>query len=97
MVAAPDPGGGVGRGQQRLDLGVGEERDDRFVVAFLWDRGDASDQLGVLGVAQGCVGEHRAQRRQAGVAGAGAVVALVFEVVEEREDDGGVEVLESED
>ena len=50
----------------------------------------------MLGVAQRGEPEERVDRRQPGVAGAGAVAALVFEVVEERGDQRRVEVLELE-
>ena len=51
---------------------------------------------GVLGVAQRGVAEQRVDRGQPGVAGADAVAALVFEVVEERADQRRVEVGEVE-
>ncbi len=47
---------------------------------------------GVLGVAQRGEAEQRVDRGQPGVAGAGAVAALVFEVVQERADQRRVEV-----
>lgn len=47
-------------------------------------------------MAQGREPEQRVHRRQPGVAGADAVVALGLEVVEEPADEGGVEVLEPE-
>jgi hypothetical protein len=46
----------------------------------------------VLGVFQGCVTEQRVDRRQSGVAGADAVAALEFQVIEEAGDQGRVEV-----
>ena len=50
----------------------------------------------MLGVAQRRVAEEGADGGQPGVAGAGAVVALVFEVVEEGADQRGVQVGEVE-
>ena len=38
VVAAAEPGGAVGRGQQGVDLGGGQEADDGAVAAFRWDR-----------------------------------------------------------
>ncbi len=46
----------------------------------------------MFGVAERRVVEERADGGQAGVAGAGAVVAFLFQVVEEGPDDGGVEI-----
>ena len=94
VVATPGPGAAVGGGEQRVDLGFGEERDQRAVAAFGRDRQDALDRVGVLGVAQRAVAKQRADRGQAGVAGAGRVAALVLEVVEERADQRGVEVVD---
>ena len=51
---------------------------------------------GVLGVAQRGVAEQGVDRRQPGVAGAGAVAAVVFEVVEEGADQRRVQVGEVE-
>ena len=66
---------------------------DRAVLAepFRGDRQHALDEQRVLGVAQGGVGEQRTDRRQAQVAGPGAVVPLALEVVQERRDRGGVQ------
>ena len=50
------------------------------------------DEAGVLGVAERRVVEQRADGSQTSVPGAGAVVALLFQVVQEGPDDGGVEV-----
>ena len=47
----------------------------------------------MLGVAQRGVGEQRADRGQAQVAGPGAVVPLALEVVQERRDRDGVQVV----
>ena len=50
VVATADPGRLVGGVEQRLELGLGEERDERLVVALGRDREDALDRGGVLGV-----------------------------------------------
>ena len=96
MVAAADPGVAVGRGQQRVDLVVGEERHELSVGAFGRDGQHPLDQRGVLGVAQRGVGEQRVDGGESVVAGAHAVVALAFEVIEEGADQHRVEVLERE-
>ena len=70
VVAAADPGRLVGGGEQRVDLGFGEERDERLVEALGRDRQDALDRGGVLGVPQRGVAEQRADRGQPRVAGA---------------------------
>lgn len=93
-VAPAHPGGAVGSGQQRVDLGSGEERDELAVGALVRDGQHPLDELGVLGVAQRCVGEQRVHGGQPRVAGLHAVVALDFEVLQEGADQGGVEVLE---
>jgi hypothetical protein len=52
--------------------------------------------LGVLGVLQGRVAEHGVDGGEPGVAGARAVAAVVFEVVQERADQRRVQVGEVE-
>ena len=94
VVAPAGPGGAVGCGEQRVDLGFGEERDERPLEALGWDREDAADRGGVLGVLERRVVKQRADRGQAGVAGADAVAAFVLEMVEERADQRRVEIVD---
>ena len=75
---------------------VGEERDQRLIVALGGDRQDALDRGGVLGVTQRGVAKQRADRGQARVAGADRVAALVLEVIEERADQRCLEIVEVE-
>ena len=86
----------------RLDRG--QERDGAFVGAFAWDREHALGQRGVLGVAQRAVVKEGVDRGEPDVAGAGAVLALLLEVLKKRADhrrvesvicsfDGGVPVI----
>jgi len=56
----------------------------RLSNRFGGDSQHALDEQRVLGVAQGGVGEQRTDRRQAHVAGPGAVAPLNLEVVQER-------------
>ena len=91
-VAPACPAGLVRRGEQRVDLGGGQEGDDPLVGPLGRDRQHPLDERGVLGVAQGGVAEQRADRGQPHVAGPGAVAPLVLEVVQERADRGGVQV-----
>ena len=94
MVAPTQPGAAVGRGEQRLDLVEVEVGEARSLVAFEGDRDHPADRVKVLGVAQGGVLVERVDRRQPGVAGAGAVAAVCLEVVEERADQLRVEVVD---
>jgi hypothetical protein len=55
-------------------------------VAFGWDLNHPTDARGVLGMPQRGVPVERVDRREARVAGPGAVASFVFEVVEERAD-----------
>jgi hypothetical protein len=92
VVASSGPGGAVGAGKQRLDLGGGEERDDSLVGAFGGDREHALDQAGVLGMPERAVLEERVDRGQADVARARAVAPLGLEMLEEGADQRRVEV-----
>ena len=92
VVASAGPGRAVRCGEQRIDLCFVEERDERSVGAFGWDREHALDVVGVLGVAQGGVSVERVDRRQPRVAGPGAVARVGLEVIEERGDRGRVEI-----
>jgi hypothetical protein len=92
VVATAGPGGLVAGFKQRIDLGVGEVGEQVALGSFRWDREHPLDRGGVLGVVQGEVGEQRVDRRESVVAGRGRVVALVFEVLEERGDQRRVEV-----
>jgi len=96
VVAPPGPGGLVRRGEQGVNLWLGEPGDDGPVELLGRDGQDPGDRPGVLGVAEGRVGEHGADRRQAGVAAAGAVAAVVLEVVKEAADERGVQVGDAE-
>jgi hypothetical protein len=91
-VAAAFPPGQVAGGEQGVDLGLGEERDELLAGLLGGDGQDLLDERGVFGVAQCRVGEQRPDRGQPQVAGPGGVVPLGFEVLEERGDQLGVEV-----
>jgi hypothetical protein len=49
VIAPTVPGGGGGRGQQRLGFGAGQEGDGGVVVAFEGDGQYLGDQRGVFG------------------------------------------------
>ena len=70
------------------------ERHDGPVEALGRDGEYPGDEGGVLGMAQGREPEQRVNGRQAGVAALGAVASSAYEVVQERADGGGVEVVE---
>jgi hypothetical protein len=94
VIASSRPGGAVGAVQQRLDLLGRQVGDGSLVAALGWDREDALDQGGVLGVAQRAVLKERAHRREADVARARAVATVVLEVLQERADRRRVQVRE---
>jgi hypothetical protein len=96
VVSAPGPGGLVRSGKERLGLASVEEGHGRRVGALLGDGKDLGDELGVLGMPVGGKAVEGTQCGETGVAGAGAVVALVFEVVQEAGDKGRVEIGEVE-
>jgi hypothetical protein len=92
VIAPPGARGGVRCGEQRGGFGLGEVGDGLAVGPFGRDGHDALDDGCVVEVAQCREAEQRVDRGQPGVAGADAVAAVVFEVVEERADQRRVEV-----
>ena len=91
-VAPAAPCRAVGRGQDRGDLLAGQVAEHRAVEALGRDGQHACGDRQAGGVAQGGVAHERVDRGQAGVAGAGAVAALGFEVVEEVQHQRRVQV-----
>jgi hypothetical protein len=81
VVASSGAGATIGRGQQHVDLGIGEVGDDGVVAAFGGDCQHPADVGGVFGMAQRGETEQRVDRGQSGVAGADAVASRLFEVV----------------
>ena len=94
MVATAEPGGLVGRGEQRFDLVEGEIADGVARVALGRDRHHPRDRVRVLGMVQRDVAVERVDRPEPGVAGAGTVVSVLFEVGQERADQRRVEVVD---
>jgi hypothetical protein len=95
VIAPPGPGGAVRRGQQRVDLRLGEVADQAAVAAFSRDGQYPLDEGGVVGVAQGGEAEEGAQGGQPGVAGGYRAAAVVFQMIEERPDQRRVQILMS--
>jgi hypothetical protein len=96
VVAPAGPGGLVASVQQRVDLGLGEVGDEVALGSLGRDGEHALDSGGVFGMLQRQIAEQRVERGQAVVAGGRAVVPVAFEVVEERGDQGRVEVCDVE-
>ena len=94
VVAAAEPGAEIGRGEQRLDLAQVEVADDVALVAFGRDRHDPRDGVRVFRVFECRVPVEGVDRPEPGVAGAGAVAAIVFQVGEERADQRRVKVVD---
>ena len=86
------PGGLLQGGEQGIDFRFGRPGVESPVEALNRDREDPGDRLSVLGVAQGGVAEPGTDRGKPGVAGAGAVAAVVFKMVEEVADERGIQV-----
>ena len=93
MRSPTDPCVGVGSRHQSVDLGGREEADQFPVDPFVGDGEDPMDQAGVIGVSERRVSEQGVHGSESVVAGADAVVTVVFEVLEERSDQRRVEIL----
>ena len=96
VVAAAEPGAAVGRGEQRLDLFQLEVADGVSLVTLGRDREHSPERVKVFRMSQRGVLAEGVDRRQAVVAGAGAVASGLLEVVEERADQRRVEIVDVE-
>ncbi len=96
MVATSMPGSPVGDGEQRVGFGRGEVADDGPVAPPRRDGQDLTDHDGVLGGPRGGIPEQRMDSSQPRVAGRAAVAPLLFQVLQERADQRGVQVSEAE-
>jgi hypothetical protein len=92
VVAASEPGGAVGSGQQRVDLDAGQEAHDGAIAASGRDAQHPTDLLSMLRCAQCRVAEQGVDRGQSGVAGGGRVGSLGFQVLQKRCDQWCVQV-----
>jgi site-specific DNA recombinase len=92
VIAPSRPGGPVRCGHEGIRLVGCEEVDLGAVVSLGGNRQDSLDQRGVLGMTQSGVVEQGSDGSQASVAGAGAVVAIMFEMGQEGPDQFGVDV-----
>ena len=96
VVAPPQPGAAVGRGEQRFDLVEVEVGDDAALIAFGRDCHHPGDGVGVLGVLERREPVEGVDRPEPGVAGPRAVAPCLLEMVEERADQRRVEIIDVE-
>jgi hypothetical protein len=92
VISPADPVALVGCGHEGVELGPGQVGDFGPRAAFRRDGQDLRDEPGMLGMAQRRVVEEGVDGGQAGVPGAGAVVPLLLQMVQEGADDRGAEV-----
>jgi hypothetical protein len=92
VVASASPGAAVGCGEEGVGFGFGEPGDQCALVTLGGDGEDSLDGGGVFGVMRRRVGEQRVDGGEPPVPGADRALSFVFEVVEERGDQRGVEV-----
>jgi hypothetical protein len=90
VVATAEPVGPVRDGEDRLDLGPGQEGHVGAFEALGWDGQYPLDETGVGRFPDSGIAEQRVHRHESGVAGALAVVPLLFQMVEEGGDERGV-------
>jgi len=92
VVSAAERCGPVRCGQQGRGLIVVQVSNDGAVAAFRGDRQDSFDQGGMFGGVQGGVPEQCPDRGQPRISGGDTVVALGFQVGQERADHRGVQI-----
>ena len=96
MVPPAEERAAVRGSEQGVHLDVAQERNDPTIEALGRDGEHPLDDPGVLGMAEGGEAEQGVHGCQPGVAGPHGVPPSLFEVVQERRDRRGVEVLERE-
>src|SRR5262249_52968043 len=92
VVPSTYPQGAVRRSKEGLHLFPGEVPDQLFVLALAGDGQYPGSDPHAFGLAQGHEPKERAQRREANVAGADLVAALLFQIVQKGENHWGIEI-----
>ena len=95
-IPPPGPGRRIWGLQQGVDLVGTEVGDQRPFETFGRHGQDPADGGGVFGVARGGEAKQRVNRREPGIAGAHAVMSVVFEMVQERRDQFAVDIADVE-
>jgi hypothetical protein len=93
MITSADAGGAVGAGQQRVHLGRSQEGHQGAVASLGRDSEDSLNQRGMLRVAQCREPEQRPHRGQPGVPAGHGEPAVALDVIEERGDPRGVQIV----
>ena len=95
-VAAPYPGGKVGRSQKGVDLFAIQKFDGPPFVAFGRHREDSLTKQRMGRLLESHVLKEGMNRRQTDIAGASAILSAVLEMIEEITNEGNVQVLDRE-
>jgi hypothetical protein len=93
-IASPHPRLLIRRGQERLDLTVGQKGNRRPVVAFTGNRQDALDEAAVARYPERRIVEKGVNRCEADIPAAGACATLVLKVIEKRTDHRRVQIVQ---
>jgi hypothetical protein len=95
-VAPSDPGCAIGDRQQRFNFRAGEKSDQPAVGLLLRNREDTLDLLQVVWQVQRGESKEGPKGREASVARAQGIVPTGFEVMQEIDDERGVEIGDTE-
>lgn len=96
VVPAAGPGPAIARGEERVDLGVGQVRDEGALEALGRDGQHPGDRRGVLGVPARRIRKQGVDRREPVVPGTRPIAALALEMVEECGDQRPIKIAEVE-
>lgn len=91
-VTAPAPAAEVGSGEQGGDFDAGEEGDGWANITLARDGENPLCQCAVFRRMQGHIAEEGMDGGKTDIAATGAVVAVVFEMIEEGAEERGVEI-----
>jgi hypothetical protein len=93
-VAPPGPARPIGRGEQSVDFRLGQEGHEPSIETLWWNGKNALDGRCMLWMPKRRVSEQGTNGSKPRIAGAHAVLSLVFQVVEEGTDQRSIKIVD---
>ena len=93
-VTPPGPVRPIGRGEKGVDFRLGQEGHEPSFEALRRNGENAFDDGGILGMPKCRVSEQGTDRGKPRIAGAHAVLSLLFQMIEKGADQGRIEIVD---